>query len=78
MELQGQQQMQLISLKRQYNKLLIRYNKMEEWIETATIEEQKKLSDHILEVINDCNDLLNQIKKYGPVTQEEIIEGFKI
>lgn len=78
MELQGQQKKQLKLLKKKYNKALARFYDMERWCETAPIEEQRKYEPNILEVINKCNDTLNEIKKHINVTQEEILRGFKI
>ena len=68
----------LILLKKEYNAALRRYNKMIKWCETSTIEEQEKNYKHIVEVINNCNGLLNEIKVLDPlVTANEILNGFK-
>lgn len=69
---------QLILLKKDYNAALIRYYKMVDWCETATIEQQEKQFKHIVEVINNCNRLLNEIKIIDPlVTPGEILNGFR-
>lgn len=69
---------QLILLKREYNVALKRYNKMTKWCETATIEEQGKQYKHMVEVINNCNSLLNQIKIIEPlIAPGEILNGFR-
>ena len=79
MGLQGQQRMQLISLKKKYNQALKRYYKMVEWCETATINEQANHYNLIVEVINNCNNLLNEIKEIDKlVAPQEIVNGFKI
>lgn len=72
------QKKQLISLKREYNVALARYHKMEKWCETASIEDQEKNYKHVVDVINNCNRLLNKIKTLDPlVTDSEILNGFK-
>lgn len=65
-------------LKIRYNAALKRYNDMEKWIKTATVEEQQKMATHIVEVINNCNDLINEIKERDLVAPGEILGGFKI
>ena len=78
MELLDQEKRQLILLKKEYNQALSRYNKMTKWCETATIEEQGQQYTHIVEVINNCNRLLNEIKVLDPlVTDGEILNGFR-
>lgn len=66
------------NLKKQYNEALKRYNDMEEWIKTATPEEQKQMGNHVAAVINKCNDLLNEIKELDLIAPGEILGGFKI
>ena len=79
MELQGQQMRQLTSLKREYNTAIKRFNKMQEWCKTASLEEQGEHYNLIVEVINTCNNLLNEIKELDKfVTDGEILRGFKI
>ena len=69
---------QLELLKKQYNAALKRYNKMEEWIETATQDEQLKHYNHIVEVIKDCNSILNEIKAIDLlIAPPEILYGFR-
>ena len=52
---------------------------MGKWIETATEDEQLKNYKHVIEVIDNCNKLLNEIKKLDPlVTPSEILNGFKL
>ncbi|MBS4538196.1 hypothetical protein GOQ27_06960 [Clostridium sp. D2Q-11] len=71
-------QKQLKLLKKKYNEALIRFNKMEAWCKTATPEEQKKHYGNVIKVINDCSNLLNEIKKYDKfVCANEVIYGFK-
>lgn len=78
MLLWGWQEVELKQLKLSYNKAITRYNKMEEWIKTASEEEQKKQIENVMDLIKECNDLLNQIKTYMLVTPGEILGGFKI
>lgn len=69
----------LVKLKRDYNQALARYNKMCKWVETATEEEQLKNYKHVIEVINTCNRLINEIKELDPlVTPQEILNGFRL
>lgn len=49
---------------------------MTEWCESATFKEQEKIYPHIVEVIKDCSNLINEIKKYILVTPEETLNGF--
>ncbi|NBI05781.1 hypothetical protein [Senegalia massiliensis] len=71
-------QKQLKLLKKKYNKALARFNKMEKWCETASPEEQQKHYPNVINVINDCSHLLNEIKKYdNKVSSNEVIYGFK-
>lgn len=68
----------LILLKKEYNAALIRYNKMTKWCGTATIEEQRQQYKNIVEVINNCNGLLNKIKLIDPlISPRETLNGFK-
>lgn len=70
--------MELKQLKLFYNQAIARFHKMEKWCETASIEDQEKNFKHIVDVINDCNRLLNEIKKHDQfVTDSEILHGFK-
>ena len=57
------QRKQLESLKKEYNIALARFNKMEKWCESATIEDQEKNYKHIVDVINNCSRLFNEIKE---------------
>lgn len=51
---------------------------MEKWIETASEEDQLKNYRHVFDVINTCNNLLNEIKAIDPlVPPGEILNGFK-
>lgn len=68
---------QLISLKKEYNIAIVRYNKMLSWIETASEEDQLKNYRHVFDVINTCNRLLNEIREQQLVTPGEILNGFK-
>ena len=75
---QGQQKKQLELLKREYNAVIKRYQKMCEWIETASEEEQMKNYKHVVDVVNTCNKLLNEIKMIdGLVAPTEILNGFR-
>lgn len=68
----------LVVLKRDYNEILVRYNAMCKWAETASEEEQLKNYKHAIEVIKTYNELINEIKKQDRfVTANEIIYGFK-
>ena len=79
LELQGQEKMQLILLKKEYNAALERYNKMCNWVITASEEEQLKNYKHVIEVINNCNRLLFKVKQQDPlITANEILNGFKL
>lgn len=72
------QKKQLILLKKQYNHALNRYNKMTNWVETATEEEQQKNCKHVIEVIRNLNNLYNEIKEIDPlITPAEAMNGFK-
>lgn len=71
-----QEKRQLILLKKDYNAALIRYNKMVDWCETASIENQEKQYKHIVEVINNCSNILNEIKGHILVTPAETLNGF--
>lgn len=52
---------------------------MEKWVETASEEEQLKYYTNVVDVIKDCNHLLNEIRKIDPlVAPTEILYGFKI
>lgn len=42
-----------------YKEKLERYERMSKWCESASIGEQLKMEQHIIQVINDCNDALN-------------------
>lgn len=49
-----------------------------EWIETASEEEQMKNYKHVVDVVNTCNKLLNEIKMIdGLVAPTEILNGFR-
>lgn len=73
-----QETKQLELLKKEYNAAIIRYNKMVDWCETASIEDQEKQYKNIVDVINSCNKLLNQIKAIDPlITPGEVLYGFK-
>jgi len=51
------------NLRQDYNNTLTRFNNMEKWAETASIEEQLKYEDEIFKVINELNRLFNEIRK---------------
>lgn len=47
------------------------------WVETASEEDQLKNYKLVIQVITDCNRLLNEIKELDPlVTPGEILNGF--
>ncbi len=78
MGLQDQEKKQLELLKKSYNAILKRFNKMDKWIETASIEEQFKYEDEIYFVINELNRLFNEIRKIDKnITPKEALRGFK-
>lgn len=77
-EEEARKELELDWLKEEYNAALKRYNKMIKWCETATVEQQEKQYKHIVEVINNCNGLLNKINLIDPlVTPGEILNGFR-
>lgn len=49
-------------LKLLWNKALTRFNNMEKWCQTASVEEQLKYENEIHKVINKCSTLFNEIK----------------
>jgi len=49
---------------------------MVDWCETASIEDQEKQYKHIVEVINNCSNILNEIKGHILVTPAETLNGF--
>lgn len=58
-----------------YNQRLARYQRMSEWCDSHSIEEQLQLEDEIIKVIHDCNNALNQVPR--EVNKEEILYGFR-
>lgn len=56
------QNKQLELLKKNYNNALIRFNNMEKWCQTASLEEQLKYENEILKVINKCSELFKEVK----------------
>ena len=77
MGLQDQEKKQLELLKKSYNAILKRFNKMDKWIETASIEEQKKYEDEIYFVIDEVARLYNILRKKGEISSSEALRGFE-
>lgn len=75
MNLLDMEKSNLNKLKIEYNKALKRYINM---IENVSEEEQLKNYEYVVEIINNCNNLLNKIKQYDLVAPGEVIGGFKI
>ncbi|MFR6290246.1 MAG: hypothetical protein ACLUKQ_02220 [Peptococcaceae bacterium] len=50
---------------------------MSNWCENASIAEQLQQEANIVQVINDCNNVLNQVMQYREVSREEVLYGFK-
>lgn len=61
-----------------YNDRLARYQRMTKWCDTASQDEQLQQAAHIQQVIDACNNVLNEIKRYREVTADEIRDGFSI
>lgn len=51
---------------------------MDNWCNNTSHDEQLKQQANIYQVINECNDLINEISKYIPVTSDEIENGFDV
>lgn len=66
----------LEELLRAYNAQIARHNRMCQWLETASPEEQQKWEKQVIEVIRDCSQLVAAIEKYRPMTLEEVQYGF--
>lgn len=49
---------------------------MDNWCNNTSHDEQLKQQANIYQVINECNDLIDEISKYIPVTSHEIDNGF--
>lgn len=67
--------MTVVDLKKEYNKLLKRYNKACEWFDDKTISNQEK-EQHLplfKQVLTGLNYYLEKIEVY---TSQEILEGF--
>lgn len=65
-------------LLRTYNDKLARYLRMCKWCETASHAEQLQQETHIQQVIDDCNQVLNEIRRYREVTDDEVLQGFDL
>ena len=61
-----------------YNDKLARYERMCRWCDTASQAEQLQQATHIQQVIEDCNNVLNEVGRYREVTSDEIRDGFTI
>ena len=58
-----------------YNQKLARYQRMSEWCDGHSVDEQLRLESEIKKVIADCSDALNQVPR--EVSREEVLYGFK-
>lgn len=67
--------MTITEAKKEYNKLLQRYKKAEEYFDRTDIaqETKEKYLDDFIEVLNGLNYLLGKIEIY---TNQEVLEGF--
>lgn len=65
-------------LLRTYNDKLARYRRMCKWCEKASLDEQLQQEAHIQQVIDDCNQVLNEIRRYREVTDDEVLQGFDL
>jgi flagellin-specific chaperone FliS len=71
----------MLELKIAYNKLIERFNKAEEYMESETVKvtDKKKWLAQFVDLIWDLNDTLNQIRDSGhTITKLEIQNGFEI
>lgn len=67
-----------LRLLRIYNDRLARYQRMTKWCETASQDEQLRQATHIQQVIDDCNNVLDEIRQFREVADDEIRDGFTI
>lgn len=67
-----------LRLLRIYNDRLARYQRMTKWCETASQDEQLQQEAHIQQVIDDCNNVLNEIRRFREVTDDEVLQGFEL
>ena len=69
-------EMTILEAQIEYNKLLERFNKANEYFERTDIshEEKEKFLDNFQEVLKGLNYLLSKIEVY---TKQEVLEGFK-
>lgn len=69
----------LQQLKEQYNTVIDRYNKAEQYFASdASREEKEQFIPQLQEVINILGGLIRQIRIHGhEMTSSEILEGFK-
>lgn len=69
--------MTIAEAKKEYNKLLKRYDKANEYFDRSDISQvdKEKFLDDFQEVLKGLNYLLGKIELY---TNQEILEGFKI
>ena len=65
------------NLKREYNAALTRFNNMEKWCKTASIEEQLKYESEIYFVIDEVTRLYNILRKKGEIASSEALRGFE-
>lgn len=72
------QEKSLQELKQIYNEKLVRYNKMCDWLETASKEDQLKQQANVLEVVMETSRALNAVADKWQVTCEEIEQGFTV
>lgn len=66
--------MTILEAKKEYNKLLQRFNKANEYFEKDIPQiEKEKFLDDFIEVLTGLNYLLSRIEVY---TRQEVLEGF--
>lgn len=77
MESQDQDKKRLILLKKEYNRLLKRFNKAEEYFDRKNISQKEKegFLGNFQEVLRGLNFHLDKIEVY---TNQEIMEGFDV
>lgn len=63
-------------LLRAYNAQIARHNRMCQWLETASPEEQQKWEKQVMQVIRDCSQLVVAIERYRQMTFDEVRNGF--
>lgn len=71
--------MNLIELKQEYNKLLARYRKAEQYLDDNTIPllTREKYIPELQKIIDNLGTMITDIQKYEDITEEQILYGFK-